>query len=62
MLHNKIRHVTATLRNLDLAAPDARQRLNMVILNLDGLAEGVECLEANFIPRNSNQQEDTHAA
>lgn len=57
MLHNKISNVSTTLRNLDLAAPDAQQRLDMAILNLDGIAEGVECLEAHFVPINPAKEE-----
>ena len=56
MLHNKISNVSTTLRNLDLAAPDAQQRLDMAILNLDGIAEGVECLEAHFVPNNTKEE------
>lgn len=61
MLHNKISNVSTTLRNLDLAAPDAQQRLDMAILNLDGIAEGVECLEAHFVPT-TNIKEEHHVA
>jgi len=57
MLHNKISHVTEALRNLDLAAPDAQQRLDMAVLNLGGIAEGVECLEAHFVPTNTTKEE-----
>ena len=50
MLHRKLSHLTETLRELDLNAPDARQKLDMAVLNLNGIAESVECLEANFVP------------
>lgn len=50
MLHKKLSHVTDALRDLDVNAPDARQTLDMAVLNLEGIAESVECLEANFVP------------
>ena len=50
MLHRKLSHVTSTLRDLDLTAPDARQKLDMAVLNLNSIVESVECLEANFVP------------
>ena len=50
MLHKKLSHVTEALRELDLNAPDARQKLDMAVLNLSGITESVECLEANFVP------------
>lgn len=62
MLHNKISHVTEALRNLDLAAPDAQQRLDMAVLNLGGIAEGVECLEAHFVPTTNTTKEEHHVA
>lgn len=58
MLHKKLEHVTEALRRLDISAPDARQKLDMAVLNLDGIAESVECLEANFVP----VEEAPHAA
>lgn len=59
MLHKKLEHVTEALRRLDISAPDARQKLDMAVLNLDGIAESVECLEANFVPAD---KEAPHAA
>ena len=50
MLHKKLSHVTETLRELDLNTPDARQKLDMAVMNLSAITESVECLEANFVP------------
>lgn len=60
MLHDKINHVSEALRNLDFAAPDAREKLHVAVLNLQGIAEGVECLEAHFVP--TNTKEENHVA
>ena len=50
MLHKKLSHVTEALRDLDLNAPDAQQKLDIAVLNLSGIIESLECLEANFVP------------